>query len=326
MKIILIDPSAVVRAIITDNLKKYPDIEIIASVPNGARALQEANNNSPDAIISDSDAGEINGKNALKVLSLEKHIPLIVLVSQKGGNGDTFKASSIIYMEKPGLSSYKNEFFEELYKNLMKNPQPAAPVSKGKNEYKVLCIGASTGGPTAVSEVLSGLGKDFPLPVLYAQHVEIGSDAALVKWLSDVCHNIKVKLAVNGEAAKPGVVYMAPADVHLEIDYVKSDGLPILRISHEEPERFLRPAVNKLFRSAASKYKNNCLAVLLTGMGQDGADGCVQICANGGWTIVEDKSTCAVFGMPAAAIEAGGAKEVLPRGEIPARILKLVKK
>ncbi|MBO4387713.1 MAG: chemotaxis protein CheB, partial [Treponema sp.] len=190
----------------------------------------------------------------------------------------------------------------------------------------VLCIGASTGGPSAVSEVLSGLGNNFPLPVLYTQHIEVEADKKLAQWLSSTCKNIPVSIAKDGEEAKSGHVYMAPAETHLVIDYVKSNGTPVLHLSHEEPERFLRPAVNKLFRSAAQFYKKDCLAVLLTGMGMDGADGCKEICANGGWTIVEDKSTCAVFGMPAAAIEAGGAKEVLPRGSIAKRVLELVKK
>ena len=117
---------------------------------------------------------------------------------------------------------------------------------------------------------------------------------------------------------------MAPAEKHLVISYVNKDLLPVLKLSDEEPERYLRPAVNKLFKSAALNYKNHTLAILLTGMGADGADGCKSICEKGGWTIVEDKSTCAVFGMPAAAIEAGAAKEVLPRNMIAKRILEMV--
>ena len=148
----------------------------------------------------------------------------------------------------------------------------------------------------------------------------------MATWLNSVCKNITVKLASDGEAALPGTVYMAPADTHLVINYINNSQRPVLKLSDEAPERFLRPAVNKLFQSASEIYKNNTLAVLLTGMGADGANGCRQICDAGGWTIVEDKSTCAVFGMPAAAIEAGGAKEVLPRPEIAKRILELTNK
>ena len=119
---------------------------------------------------------------------------------------------------------------------------------------------------------------------------------------------------------------MAQADRHLVIDSISSNGNPILSLSDEPEERFLRPAVNKLFRSAAKVYKNECLAVLMTGMGRDGADGCQMIVENGGYTIVEDKSTCAVFGMPAAAIEQNAAKEILPRDKIAKRILALTGK
>ena len=190
----------------------------------------------------------------------------------------------------------------------------------------MLCIGASTGGPTAVCEVLSGLGKNFPLPVLYTQHIEINKDKALVDWLGGVCKNIKVKLAEDGEEARPGCVYMAPADRHLLISHESNSGRPVLQISDEAPERYLRPAVNKLFMSAAKIYKDKVLAVLLTGMGADGANGCKEICSQGGWTIVEDKSTCAVFGMPAAAIELGAAKEILPRPEIAKRIVEMIER
>ena len=96
------------------------------------------------------------------------------------------------------------------------------------------------------------------------------------------------------------------------------------KLSDEPPERFLKPAVNKLFRSAAALYEKQCLAVLLTGMGRDGAEGCKEIVDKGGCTIVEDKSTCAVFGMPAAAIELEAATKILPRGTIAAEILQLI--
>lgn len=197
-------------------------------------------------------------------------------------------------------------------------------IDENPRSYKILCIGASTGGPTAVQEVLLGLGKDFPLPILYTQHIDIGADEKMVKWFNQVCPNIKMSLPQDGEVARPGHVYMAAADTHLMIDYVKND-LPVLSVSHEPPERFLRPAVNKLFRSAAKHYKEECLAILLTGMGQDGAEGCKEIVDNGGFTICEDKSTCTVFGMPAAAIEMGAASRVLPRSLIARTILRMLR-
>ncbi|MBR4375197.1 MAG: chemotaxis protein CheB [Treponema sp.] len=191
-------------------------------------------------------------------------------------------------------------------------------------KFTVLCIGASTGGPSAVQTVLQGLGENFPLPVLYAQHLDVGADEKMAKWFSDTCPNIPVTLAKDGEVAQPGHAYLAPAEKHLVIDRIKN-GLPVMHLSDEPPERFLRPAVNKLFRSAAKFYKTECLAILMTGMGADGAEGCKEIVGAGGYTICEDKSTCKVFGMPAAAIAMDAASKVLPRGEVAPTILKLVK-
>ena len=171
-----------------------------------------------------------------------------------------------------------------------------------------------------MEDVLKNLGENFPLPILYVQHIDESSDKKMVDWFNSVCPNIPMHLASDGEVAKKGHVYMAPAEKHLVIDYVRDDFCPVLKLSDDAPERFLRPAVNKLFRSAAEKYKNSCLAILLTGMGRDGAEGCKNIVEQGGVTIVEDKSTCAVFGMPAAAIELDAASLVLPRNKIASKI------
>ena len=333
MNIIIADDSAVVRAILEQNLKKYPDIHILSSVPNGKRLVQAAREYRPDAIVSDSDMPELDGIQTFAAISQELHIPIIILSDSKTERG-IISAAPVTCIEKPPLNAYTKDFFDALVSHLensVKNTSNGTPLStnrfsdEGRN-FKILCIGASTGGPTAVSDVLAGLGNNFSLPILYAQHIEVGADKTMADWFCSVCPNITVKLAENGEEAEAGTVYMAPADKHLVIDYVKANGNPVLSLSDEEPERFLRPAVNKLFRSAAKAYGKNCLAVLLTGMGQDGAEGCKAILENGGHTIVEDKSTCVVFGMPQAAIEMGGAKEVLARPHIPERINALVRK
>ena len=323
MRIMIADSSAVVRAIFEQNLPKKYGIDIIASVSSCQKLLLRAKSDIPDVIICGNDLSDEEEKVAFNSLRLDKKIPVLTMNASNSGVNPTL--SDVI--EKPNLKGYSPEFFEKLVGKLnllvSKNPKPAV-IQNGS--FKILCIGASTGGPTAVAEVLSGLGNNFPLPILYTQHIEIDADKNLITWLKSVCKNLNVKLAENGEVAKPETVYIAPADRHLVIDYVNDFGKPVLELSDDEPERYLRPAVNKLFKSAAEKYKSKTLAILLTGMGADGASGCKEICDNGGWTIVEDKSTCAVFGMPAAAIDAGGAKEILPRQNIAKRILELAGK
>lgn len=325
MKIIIADSSAVVRAILGQKLESNPDVEIIDSVSNSKKLINSVEHRRPDVILFGLDMSSAEEKADLTALNRERHVPVLIL-SEEGLSPDFTGLCEI--MEKPKLSDYEKPFIDSLVEKLKKlaGSQPnVESCSCSGSHFQILCIGASTGGPSAVSAVLQGLGNDFPLPILYAQHIEVGSDKTMASWFSNVCKNVHVKLAENGEEAKPGTVYMAPADKHLVIDFIDPNGTAVLKLSDEEPERFLRPAVNKLFRSAAKLYKNNCLAVLLTGMGADGAEGCKMICENGGWTIAEDKSTCVVFGMPAAAIEMGGAKEVLPREKISKRILELVK-
>ena len=324
MRIIIVDSSAVVRTILEQNLSKFEDIKIINSVSSCQKILKTVISDTPDIVICGSDINEADEKDALRIFCNEMKLPVLLLTSAPL----PFISKLIDKIEKPALNNYSQDFFKNLLQKLSslisKNPKTALQKSGSSQRYKIICLGASTGGPTAVSEVLNSLGSNFPLPILYAQHIEVDKDKPLADWLNSVCQNINVKLAEDGEEAKPGYVYMAPADRHLIISYLKADGTPVLRLSTEEPERFLRPAVNKLFKSAAEKFKSNVIAVLLTGMGADGAAGCKEICDKGGWTIVEDKSTCAVFGMPAAAIDAGGAKEVLPRTEISKRLLELV--
>lgn len=328
MRLMIADGSAVVRNILIQGLDKDKDIKVIASVSTCQKLVNNLTIENPDIIICGNETSEEIEKEALDLIINTFNIPVLFLENQTG-KASTFPARLTETIEKPSISKYNQDFFERLIKklnNLEKLSSSSDSNKETKKNIKVLCIGASTGGPTAVCEVLSGLGKNFPLPVLYTQHIEINKDKALVDWLGGVCKNIKVKLAEDGEEARPGCVYMAPADRHLLISHESNSGRPVLQISDDAPERYLRPAVNKLFMSAAKIYKDKVLAVLLTGMGADGANGCKEICSQGGWTIVEDKSTCAVFGMPAAAIELGAAKEILPRPEIAKRIVEMIER
>lgn len=342
MKILIVDDSAIIRAIIEQNLKKIDEKEftIVGSVSSGKKCIEFFEHSIPDIVICDVDMPEMNGIETTKIIKSNYNVPVVILSENES---DEIKAKSVnadIFILKPAVNAYNKSFFSTFVKKIKNIVNKAGNSPKIKSsdfdslmstshlvsDFKILCIGASTGGPTAVSFVLSKLGKKFPLPIIYSQHIEIGADEKMAKWFDDSCSNIRVKLAEDNEEAVAGTVYMAPADKHLLIDYVKPNGNPVLKISNEPPERFLRPAVNKMFVSAAQNYKESCLAILLTGMGRDGADGCKKVLDLGGYTIVEDKSTCAVFGMPAAAIEIGGAREVLPRDLISSRILELVKK
>ena len=344
LKVLIVDDSAITRGLFEKAFVRN-NFEIAASVSNGRKAVDFCRDHNVDVVVSDYNMPEMDGIEAAKLLIGELGIPVLIYSEDPSIKTDVL-ATGAAFEKKPSLQSFDEIVFRDFTIKVRKAVDKAkseglsSHVNRSERKvesdtdidsllgerasFKILCIGASTGGPTAVEEVLSGLGNNFPLPVLYTQHIDIGADEKMVRWFNQVCPNIPMSLARDGEIAKKGHVYMAPADKHLVIDYIKND-LPVLKLSDEPPERFLRPAVNKLFRSAARIYKNTCIALLLTGMGQDGAEGCKEIIKAGGFTICEDESTCTVFGMPQAAIEMKAASRVLPRDCIARAVVKMTR-
>ena len=341
LKVLIVDDSAITRGLFEKAFVRN-NFEISASVSNGRKAVDFCRDHNVDVVVSDYNMPEMNGIDAAKIIIEEFGIPVMIYSEDLSIKTDVLAAGAA-FEKKPSLQTFDEIVFKEFTNKVRTAVEKAKSegiiVHSNRSErmsdsesdllsedrsFKVVCIGASTGGPTAVQEVLSGLGTNFPLPVLYTQHIDIGADEKMVRWFNQVCPNIPMSLARDGETAKKGHVYMAPADKHLIIDFVRND-LPVLKLSDEPPERFLRPAVNKLFRSAAKHYKNSCIAILLTGMGQDGAEGCKEIIDAGGFTICEDQSTCTVFGMPQAAIEMKAASRVLPRDVIARAVVKMTR-
>ena len=333
---LIVDDSAISRGIFENALKTIGQFEIVQMVSNGRKAVDYCRNHNVDLVITDYNMPEMNGIDAAEIISKEFGIHVCILADDISVRTDALAAGAFLFQIKPSFSAHGEQSMAYFIEKLLSSLKDLPPVHKrhfddggaenSKREpFQVLCIGASTGGPTAVETVLKGLGPHFPLPILYVQHIDTGADEKMAVWFNRCCPNTPLILAKDGQIAEKGKVYMAPADTHLVIDRVNKDGRPVLKLSDEPPERFLKPAVNKLFMSASHYYKNRCLAILLTGMGRDGAEGCKEIINNGGYTIVEDKSTCTVFGMPAAAIEMDAATDVYPRDQIARKILTLVR-
>lgn len=339
IKVLIVDDSAIARGIFEKAFNNTQKFQVVGMVSNGRKAVDFCKENEVHLVVTDYDMPEMNGIEETRILAKELGKPVCIYSEDNSIKTDALEAGAMLFQIKPSFSSFSSQgmvLFIKKIEDSIKNENIAIPVSEPaqakeiktkhfpSHSFKILCIGASTGGPTAVQTVLKGLGSNFPLPILYVQHIDIGSDLKMVNWFKTTCPNIPMELAKDGQIAQNGHVYMAPADKHLVIDFINKEGKPVLKLSDEPPERFLKPAVNKLFRSAAALYEKQCLAVLLTGMGRDGAEGCKEIVDKGGCTIVEDKSTCAVFGMPAAAIELEAATKILPRGTIAAEILQLI--
>ena len=190
MKIIIEDGSAIVRAIIEQNLKNYPEIKIIASLSNARKVAHFVADERPDVIILGGDTNDSDEQESLALIFEQLHIPVIFMVDSKSSL--TCLPASAETVEKPRLNGYTKEFFDSLVQKIQKISSVQAvrhsDSAKAHEDFKILCIGASPGGPTAVSQVLLSLGENFPLPVLYTQHLEVGADKTMAAWFSSVCH------------------------------------------------------------------------------------------------------------------------------------------
>ena len=182
--------------------------------------------------------------------------------------------------------------------------------AKKDNDYKVVLMGVSTGGPGTILKLLNSIGKGFPLPILITQHIDSSFEKNLTEWLNSSL-DIPVHVAKDGIEPLPGNVYFAPADFHMEIRKNNHNKL-MIKLTDAPPVNYLRPAVDKLFISGAETLKSQVISVLLTGMGADGAKGSCELRKQGAYTIGESEETCVIYGMPKAAYDMGGIMELLP--------------
>jgi two-component system, chemotaxis family, protein-glutamate methylesterase/glutaminase len=196
-------------------------------------------------------------------------------------------------------------------------PSPARGWKPARGtRLRVLGIGASTGGPNAVVQVLTDLGPNFPLPILLVQHMMPTFLAGFASWLQGVTP-FRAVIASDGDVPVAGTVYLAPPDFHIEFE------AGLIRLTQDPPASLQRPSATVMFRSIARAAGNSGLGILLTGMGDDGADGLVELRRAGGFTLAEHESTAVVYGMPKAAVDRGGVSECLPLGDIAPRIREL---
>lgn len=247
-------------------------------------------------------------------------------------NEDELKKLSLFFKKKFSdfsfplntFSSSPKSFTNSAANSEVENKQDSSVNLNFPKEIKAVLIGVSTGGPGTIQKLLEKLdSKNFPVPILITQHIEKKFDASLCSWLS-ANTSFKVCLAKNNMIAKKGFVYFAPADFHLELSLTDKDEISLI-LSKSEPENFVRPSVDRMFLSAAQILKNKCIAILLTGMGVDGAKGLLKIKKSGGYTITQDESSCVVYGMPKAAVENGSSTESLSLEKIPERLKVLLK-
>lgn len=332
IKVLIVDDSMVSCGLVKQMLSTSNKFEIVGTAHDGKESIEKTKALHPDVIIMDINMPEMDGIEATKIIMKECPTSILVFTTEDVARvGYTaIEAGAVDILPKPDFDQLDDRF-TTLFLHKIESAAGAHLERKFDNgdldfsektnqKFKIVCIGTSTGGPVAVQNLLKNFSADFPLPILITQHIEVGFDTHYVSWLSSCCA-LQVSLATDGEVPLPGHVYVAPADKHLVVS--PSGNGCILRLSDEPPLFFLRPAVDMMFKSCSQVFKNECLAVLLTGMGHDGAEGSKVVKDNGGFVICESEETCVVFGMSKSAIELGAASRVLPLDKIGKLILDI---
>jgi two-component system chemotaxis response regulator CheB len=321
----VVDDSALMRRMIPLILEKSPEIEVVATAVDGRFALSKAEKNRPDVITLDMDMPGMDGLTTLKHIVRDFGIPVVVVSSMTTRGAElTMKAFELGAMDviaKPAnaISVNIKEIAQELIEKVLaigrssisrlhleapveKSPAPKQGSSKIKTADQVIAVGISTGGPNALTYMLPLLPSDLPSGVLVVQHMPAGFTEVFATRLNKLCA-LEVREAKDGDLVTPGRVLIAPGDSHMKI---KKTGLSTIVVLSSRPAvNGHRPSADVLFSSVAAEYGPSSVGVIMTGMGEDGAEGIGEIRKAGGRTLAQDENTCVVFGMPKAAIKRG---------------------
>ncbi len=335
-RVLIVDDSPFVRKAVMRMLEQAEDIEVVGTAADGEEGLEKARELRPDVVTLDIKMPRLGGLETLERLMAERPVPVLLLSSltQEGaevtlrglelGAMDFVDKSSV---EPMAILSLAEELVTKVralrgarVKSRPKRRALPAAAEEGKGS-EVVVIAASTGGPSALQTLLSGLPAGLRAAILVVQHIPRGFTRSLAERL-DARSAIPVAEATDGEAVEPGRVIVAPAGIHSRL---RRRGGRVRLVLDEEPREALhRPSADVLMASAAAIYGPRAVGVVLTGMGSDGTDGLRAIQTAGGLTLAESEETCTIYGMPKAAVAAGVVSRVVPLDRMAEEILGTV--
>ena len=343
IKVLIIDDSAMVRKIFTQELAKDPEIVVVGSAPDPFIGRDKIVELKPDVLILDIEMPRMDGLTFLEKLMTHQPRPVIIVSSlAKKGCDVALRALELgaaEVMSKPGESYSVGDMSEQLAEKikavakikplrLLSNVNfstPSRNIQKSnamiKTTNKIIAIGASTGGTEALKEVLTALPGNMP-PIVIVQHMPQYFTKSFADRLNTLC-SLEVKEAENGDLATPGKVLIAPGNKHMVLK--RSGASYYVEIKDGPLVHHQRPAVEVLFQSVAKYAGSNSIGVILTGMGKDGAKGLLEMRNNGAYTIAQDEASCIVFGMPKEAIAMGGVMKIESLKKIPQVLVNLLK-
>lgn len=335
IKVLIVDDSATARAALRLGLAHAKDLLIVGEATDGREAVRQVHRQNPDIVLMDVFMRGENGLDATRAIMAEAARPVVIITGINPGDPElAFRALEVGALEVlPKLPSPNHADYDERCRRLARSlrnlsrvpvvtrfhraspvahPEgggSAGPVASPRREARLVLLGASTGGPPLLREILGALPAPYPLPIVIAQHITQGFGAGFGAWLGQVTGH-EVSFVDTARTLQPGRIYVASDETQLRM--IGADRVaPFL-----DPSAMFSPSIDDLFESAARFVGAAAVGVLLTGMGSDGARGMVALHGQGALTVAQRPDTCAVSAMPEAAITRGAASQVLAPPQI----------
>ena len=342
-RVLLVDDSPMISKLLAAMLEDVPDIQVVGQAADGQEAIRMAMRLRPDVITMDIRMPRMDGLEAIRHIMRVHPTPIVVVSSSVYASDyntafNAIEAGALTVIEKPkGLGVQDYEAVRDQLITAVRTMSGVTVVSRYEGmprtdgigprtallhayfvrSVQAIAIAASTGGPPVLMQIFSSLPQDFSMPIIVVQHILPAFVQGFTEWLNSRA-NLQVSIAREGDQLAPGKVLIAPGEAHLTVMADKT-----IRLVHSEPVNGQRPSATPMFESVAKVFRSSAIGIVLTGMGEDGADGLEKLGKAGAHIIAQDEASSVVFGMPKAAIQRGIVDEILSPEQIILRLTKL---
>ena len=339
VSVLVVDDSAVMRKIIVDILSSDPEIKVLEKASDGEEAVRKAREYKPDVITMDIEMPVLDGISALKRITDENPIPVIMLSAHSKEGSDrtleAMKAGAVDFILKPSgeISTDLDKLKDEIIKKVKSAAQAKVKKFESKAQVKahtfsdtrkkVIVIGSSTGGPQTLEALLTELPKNIPVPILIVQHMPPDFTRSLAERLNSISQ-IEIREAKEGDMLQNGVALIAPGGFHMELVSEVEGMEGVIKLNTLPHELGVRPNANRLFKSVVKIFGENTIGVVLTGMGMDGTEGSRAIKDAKGTVVAEAEESCVIYGMPKSVVDENLADLVVPLENMAVTLVQLV--